>query len=99
MKTFFKEVLLPLLAALFLALLFKPVYMQDGCCYFFLMWLLVGCPFGIRRMNLWLFPRGFGISGTVGVFALNIIVGGLIGGLILIAGLLLGVIHTIREII
>lgn len=26
MKTFFKEVLLPLLAALFLALLFKPVY-------------------------------------------------------------------------
>ena len=50
-------------------------------------------------MNLWLVPRGFGISGTVGVFALNIIVGGLIGGLILIAGLLLGVIHTIREII
>lgn len=36
MKTFFKEVLLPLLAALFLALLFKPVYMQDGCCDFFL---------------------------------------------------------------
>ena len=26
MKTFFKEVLLPLLAALFLAFLFKPVY-------------------------------------------------------------------------
>ena len=37
MKTFFKEVLLPLLSALFLALLFKPVYMQDGYCDFFLM--------------------------------------------------------------
>ena len=42
---------------------------------------------------------GYGISGTVGIFALNIIIGGLIGGLALIAGLLFGVIHTIREII
>ena len=70
MKTFLKEVLLPLLIALCLAAFFKPVYMADG-----------------------------GISGTVGIFALNIIIGGLIGGLALIVGLLLGIIHTIREII
>ena len=30
MKTFFKEILLPLLAALFLAFLFKPVYAAAG---------------------------------------------------------------------
>ena len=88
MKTFLKEVLLPLLIALCLAAFFKPVYMADGVCDYFLMWLCVGFPFGIRRMCL-----------SVGIFALNIIIGGLIGGLALIVGLLLGLIHTIREII
>ena len=99
MKTFLKEVLLPLLIALCLAGFFKPVYMVDGVCDYFLMWLCVGFPFGIRRMCLWLVPFGYGISGTVGIFALNIIIGGLIGGLALIVGILLGIIHTIREII
>ena len=86
MKTFLKEVLLPLLIALCLAAFFKPVYMADGVCDYFL-------------MCLWLVPFGYSISGTVGIFALNIIIGGLIGGLALIVGLLLGIIHTIREII
>ena len=70
-KTFLKEVLLPLLIALCLAAFFKPVYMADGVCDYFLMWLCVGFPFGIRRMCLWLVPFGYGISGTVGIFALN----------------------------
>ena len=99
MKTFFKEVLLPLLLALCLAAFFKPIYMTDGVCDFFLLWLGVGFPFGIRRMCLWLIPFGYGISGTVGLFALNIILGGLIGGLALIIGVLFGIIHTIQEII
>ena len=99
MKTFLKEVLLPLLLALCLAALFKPVYMKDGVCDYFLLWLCVGFPFGVRRMCLWLVPYGYEISGTVGIFALNIIIGGLIGGLALISGLLFGIVHTVREII
>ena len=74
-------------------------YMPDGVCDYFLMWICVGLPFGIRRMCLWLVPSGYGISGSVGIFALNLIIGGLIGGLAFFIGLLLGVIHTIREII
>ena len=35
-------------------------------------------------MFLWFIPRGFGIAGTVGVFALNLIVGGMIGGVVLL---------------
>lgn len=97
-KVFLKEVVVPLGIAYILASFFKPVYMTDGVSDYFLMWLCVGFPFGIREMSLWLIPSGFGISGTVGVFALNIILGGLIGGLALIIGLLLGVVHTIREI-
>lgn len=49
MKTFLKEVLLPLLIAFCLAAFFKPVYMANGVCDYFLMWLCVGFPFGIRR--------------------------------------------------
>ena len=98
-KVFMKEVVVPLGLAFCLAAFFKPIYMADGVCDYFLMWLCVGLPFGIRRMCLWLVPFGYSISGTVGIFALNIIIGGLIGGLALIIGLPLGIYHTIREII
>ena len=50
----------------------------------FLYWIIVGCPFGIRRMCLWLIPKNFGISGSIGIFVLNCIIGGLIGGVVLI---------------
>ena len=98
-KVFLKEVLLPIALAFCLASFLKPIYMPDGVCDYFLMWICVGLPFGIRRMCLWLVPSGYGISGSVGIFALNLIIGGLIGGLAFFIGLLLGVIHTIREII
>jgi len=96
-KVFLKEVVLPITLAFCLASFLKPIYMPDGVCDYFLMWICVGLPFGIRRMCLWLVPSGYGISGSVGIFALNLIIGGLIGGLAFFIGLLLGVIHTIRE--
>ena len=51
---------------------------------YFLYWIMVGCPYGIRRMCMFLIPRNFGIAGSMGVLALNCIVGGLIGGIVLI---------------
>lgn len=42
-------------------------------------WMVVGMPFGIHRMCIWLLPKNFDIGGTVGVWAMNIIVGCLIG--------------------
>jgi len=97
-KVFFKEVALPIGLAACLAEFLKPIYMADGVCDYFLMWICVGLPFGLRRMSLWLVPSGYGISGSVGIFALNLIIGGLIGGLAFFIGLLVGVVHTIREI-
>lgn len=96
MKTFLREVFLPLAAAVCLAALFRPVYMADGSCNYLLLWILVGLPFGFRRMSLWLVPHGYGISGTVGVIALDAIIGGLIGGFALVVGVALGVLHTLR---
>ena len=51
---------------------------------YFLYWIMVGCPYGIRKMCIFLIPRNFGIAGSMGVFALNCIVGGLIGGIVLL---------------
>ncbi len=51
---------------------------------YFLYWIMVGCPYGIRKMCMFLIPKNFGIAGSMGVFALNCIIGGLIGGIIVI---------------
>lgn len=40
--------------------------------------------FCIMRMFVWLVPHGYDIAGTVGIIALNFILGGIIGGVILI---------------
>jgi len=38
----------------------------------------------IHRMCLWLVPTKFDLAGTIGVVAVNIIVGGIIGGFALV---------------
>jgi hypothetical protein len=37
---------------------------------FFLYWVLVGCPYGIRKMCMILIPKNFGIAGSIGILAL-----------------------------
>lgn len=43
---------------------------------------LMGIPFGVQKMFVWLILSGYGIGETVGIFALNLLVGGIIGGFI-----------------
>lgn len=64
--------------------MFKNVFTEDGQTNYFYVWLCCGIPFGIRRMFVWLVPHGYDIAGTVGIIALNFILGGIIGGVILI---------------
>lgn len=51
----------------------------------FFLWILAGFPFGIRRMFIWMVPKGYGIAGSMGVLAVNVVMGGLIGGVVLLA--------------
>jgi hypothetical protein len=51
----------------------------DGSLNAFLMAVLVGIPFGIRHMVLLLPPAGYDIGGSVGMIALDFILGGIIG--------------------
>lgn len=85
LKNFLQKVVLPVLLAVFLFFLFRPVCTEEnGTINYVLLWILCGIPFGIRKMFLWLVPRNYDIAGTVGIWAVNFIVGGLIGGVVLI---------------
>lgn len=83
MKEFLKKTVIPVVVALFLFSMFSRIFVENGAPDYFLIWLACGVPYGIGKMFT-LIPIGFGISGTVGVVALNLVLGGLIGGVILI---------------
>lgn len=82
MRDFFVKVIFPLVAIGLLLLMFLPVCKTNGEIDYFLLWILVGCPFGIQKMFVWMIPKGYDIGGTVGILAMNFIIGGLIGGFV-----------------
>lgn len=82
-KDFLKKTIVPVAVALLLYSIFSRIFVENGMVDFFIVWIACGVPFGIGKMFT-LIPIGFGISGTVGVVALNVVLGGLIGGIILI---------------
>lgn len=93
MKEFVKKVAVPVGGEVFLAAVFYPLCMENGQCDYLKLWMFVGIPYGIHRMFLWVIPKGFDIGGTVGVLALNLLVGGVIGGIILTVRLVLAVLY------
>ena len=97
-KDFFMKVILPVFLAWFLFSMFKPVFTNDGITDYFKVWIACGVPFGIWRLRVWLIPRGFDLGGTVGVWALNIIIGGLIGGGVVVWRLLVAVWYLILTV-
>lgn len=90
LNEFFKKTIMPVIAALLLFSIFSRIFVENGAIDFFLVWIACRVPFGIGKMFT-LIPIGFGISGTVGVVALNVVLGGLIGGVILICKLAVAV--------
>lgn len=83
-KDFFTKTVIPVVLALLLFYAFQTIFTKDGERDYVLIWLFCGIPFGIRRMFVWIVPRGGDLSWTLGITAINFIVGGLIGGVILI---------------
>ena len=97
-KRFAVSVLLPIVIAAAFALLFKAVYASPEGINYLLMWICIGIPFGIHRMCLWLVPTKLDLAGTIGVVAVNIIVGGIIGGFAFLFQVLKGSVQTIMGI-
>lgn len=70
---------------------------EDGFQYF-IYWIIMGFPFGIQKLRMLLIPKGFGIAGEIGVFALDAIVAGLIGGIFLVKKIVVIMADYIRAI-
>lgn len=96
---FTKHVLVPVLSALFLAALFCPLCMGNGECDYLKLWFFVGIPFGIHRMFLWIVPKGYDIGGSMGILALNLFIGGVIGGIALAWRLAVAAAYLVRMMI
>ncbi len=82
-KEFFLKSVLPVMGAAALYFIFKSACMKDGVMDYVWLWILCGLPFGLHRMCLWLIPGGRSFGGGIATFALNFIVGGVIGGFVL----------------
>ena len=82
-KAFFFKSVLPVTMALILYCIFKSACVKNGELDYVWLWILCGLPFGLHRMCLWIVP-----GGGAALFALNFIIGGLIGGFVLVWRLL-----------
>lgn len=96
-KVFLTCVAWPLLVAAVFALLFRSLYEQNGVVDLPLAWILIGIPFGIRQVGLWLLPKHRDLSGTLGVFVLSILLGGVIGGFVLVYRVGAGLVRTMVD--
>ena len=57
--------------------------MKNGELDYVWLWILCGLPFGLHRMCLWIVPGGGSLGVGIALFALNFIIGGVIGGFVL----------------
>ena len=80
---FFRKSVIPVVSAALLVCIFKSVCIKDGTIDYWWLWILCGLPFGLHRMWLWFVPCGSSLGSGVALFALNFIIGGIIGGVAL----------------
>ena len=92
-KAFLLKSVLPVAAAMLLYCIFKSACMKDGELDYVWLWILFGLPFGLHRMCLWIVPGG-SFGGGIALFALNFIIGGVIGGFILVWRLIVAVLYV-----
>ena len=85
MRNMIKKVIVPALVIVVLFAVLRPLCIQDGKCNYLLLLLLMGIPFGIGKMCVWMVPRGFDLGGTLAVWIMNFLIGGLIGSVVLLA--------------
>ena len=83
MKRMICNVILPGVLTGLIVIVCYPICMKEDGFDFFQFWILSGFLFGFRKMSMVLIPKNYGIGGSLGVLALNCIIGGIIGGFVL----------------
>lgn len=82
-EKFLKKVFLPLCWAGFLACILYPLCTEDGVTNWLLLMWLMGVPYGIAHMCMYLLPWNYPFTDSVGILFGNVLVGGVIGIFIL----------------
>ena len=63
------------------------------------LWWFMGIPFGIYRMFFWIIPKGYDVGSTVGILFINVLVGGMIGGIVLVWRLLAAAVYLVKAVV
>ena len=84
MMRLFKKYVVPVVMAIILLMLFNPVYCSEQGINYFLVWILIGLPFGLSKMSFWIVSHKMDLSGSLGVMFFELIIAGMIGGVIAI---------------
>lgn len=92
---FMRKVVCPVLAAILLFFLLHPFCMERGKCDYRMLVLLMGIPFGIGKMLVWIVPGQADLGGTLGFLVFQILLGGVIGSMVLLWNLMTAVIYLV----
>ncbi|MBR4343457.1 MAG: ABC transporter permease [Lachnospiraceae bacterium] len=99
MRNLMLKILFPIIGiSLWIAVCYPICNRPEGFKYF-MFWIIAGLPFGIRFMCLKLIPKGYGLTGAIGVFALNAVIGGLIGGAMLMVAIVKVFMNMVKLVI
>ena len=94
-----KKALIPMISMVFLLWMVKTIMGVAGNTDLFMFLFLAGLPFGIHKMCIILIPKGYDVGGTIGMIALSVIVGGLMGSLMIPSYVVRAFYVTIRYIV
>lgn len=94
-----KKSILPLVFIVFWFWMTKTIMKVSGQTDWFWWVFIAGLPFGIHKMRLILIPRGMDTTATLGMAALSVIIGALIGSIMIPVYLIRAVYVFLRYII
>ena len=94
-----KKAILPLVFIVFWFWMTKTIMKVSGQTDWFWWVFIAGLPFGIHKMRLILIPRGMDTTATLGMAALSVIIGALIGSIMIPVYLIRAVYVFLRYII
>ena len=89
------EVVLPIAVAIVLASVVRTVYVSEDGCNFLWLWIVVGFPFGITKLGCLLVPVKHDLASTIGIWFLNVMLAGLIGGVVFVWRVIKGMIRCL----
>lgn len=83
-RKLFQTGIVPWLYTGIMLAVFLPVCMDNGKIDCFLLWVILGIPYGIEKIILILLPHDCGIGESIGILVFGFLLSGLIGGMILV---------------